>query len=169
LLRIRGIGVEKDADEAARIYRETFRRGGIESIDARACYGRCLIMGNGAERNVRRGLFHLRKACVAAKSEGWKILGDCYRYGYGVKQNYDTSVTYYNRAIVENWDISNVNLAHLSLGELCDQGVGLSRMQHNSYYYYSFAADRYNVNAAWKVGQMFEEGRGVDVHLDRLL
>lgn len=163
-----GIGVDQNLDEAARISRDAFQRGVIEAIDARERYGMCLILGRGVGRNTRLGLSHLRKACVPAKSERWKLLGDCYRYGYGVKQNYYISVMHYNRVIDETWDILNVGLAYLLLAELHEQGEGLSQMHCNAYHYYLFAADRYNVYAACKVGQTLEEGRGVDVHSDRV-
>jgi len=40
-------------------------------------------------------------------------------------------------------------------------------MEHKAYYYYKFAAERYNTEAQWKMGLMFEEGREVDIHFDR--
>jgi len=156
-----------DLKEAVRIYRKTWKEGGVEALDAQASLGMCYIMGRGVQKNFLRGLSHIRETCVEGSSRGWQYLGDCYRYGHGVVQNFDTSVLHYNRAIVESRGATNVVKSHLALGEMCEEGVGTRYMEHKAYYYYKFAAERYNTEAQWKMGLMFEEGREVDIHFDR--
>lgn len=76
---------------------------------------------------------------------------------------FDSAVFYYNGAIKVDSGVVNPVLAHLALGEMYDEGQGLSKMHHDSYYYYNYAAERSNADALWKLGVIFEEGRGADV------
>jgi len=160
-----GFGVEQNFKEAARIHHDTYKEGGFESTVSQAYYGHCLIRGLGVRQDVDRGFKLLRGACTEKWSVGWALLGDCYRHGYGIEQNYDTAVQHYNRAIEATYGGSV--LAHLSLGEMSEAGQGLSQMNHETIYYYKFAAENFNSAALWKLGRMFENGIDVDIDVTR--
>lgn len=106
-------------EEAVPIYRMTWERRGVEALDPQPSLGMCSILGRGVHKNVQRGLKHIPETCVEGSSRGWQYLGDWFRYGYGVIQNYNTSVLHYNQAIAESRGAMN---AVKSLGEMHEEG-----------------------------------------------
>lgn len=119
------------------------------------------ILSCSGSKKAEKGLILVRESCNESSSTRWGILEDCYRHGYGVEQNFNTAVFYYNRAIAVNRGIGALVLAHVALGEMKKEGQGIRNIKHGSHYYYLYAADRFYTSAQWKVGQMLETGKGV--------
>lgn len=53
-------------------------------------------------------------------------MGDCYRHGYGVERSNEMAVKFYDIAAQRG-----SALAHFHLGEMAEEGVGLSQVRHN--------------------------------------
>lgn len=163
-----GIGTERDYAIAARMYKKLYDGGGIEGAYAQPYYARCLILGRGLRKNVRKGLRLLNEGCAASsKSSSWDILGDCYRYGHGINRNKTKAIDSYKRSIALNRGAESAVLSHYSLAEMHASGEGLPQSYENSLYYYMYAADRYHNKAQWKLAIMFEHGLGIDLNTDR--
>jgi len=59
-------------------------------------------------------------------------MGDCYRYGYGVKKDATQAVYYYSKATQANVGMRALNNAHSSLADMYEKGEGLVKSQERA-------------------------------------
>jgi len=163
----RGFGVEQSLEKAAEVYRIVYENGGQEGIYTQGHYGMCLIRGRGVPENVKEGLKILRESCVENSTIGWNLLGDCYRYGYGVQRDANLAVYNYKQSTRANVGMRALSLAHESLGDMYEKGEGLPKSQDKAAFHFMFAADRHNHDAQMKIALMLESGIGLDKNIDR--
>ncbi len=61
--------------------------------------GVCLVRGKGVVQGMKKGWSLMCVSVQSNKDGGWFALGECYRYGYGVKKNLNEAVQGYGNAI----------------------------------------------------------------------
>lgn len=82
-------------EKACEVCREVYENGGHEGLYTQGHYVMCLVRGGGVRKNVKKGLRILQESCVSNSTIGSNLLGDCYRYGYGVQRDANQAVYNY--------------------------------------------------------------------------
>jgi TPR repeat protein len=83
-------------------------------------------------------------------------LGDMYKYGGGVPQNYEQAVKWYTKA-AEQGDV----YAQVSLGLMYQYGGGVPQNYEQAVKWYTKAAEQGEVYAQFNLGSMYRNGQGV--------
>ena len=78
-----GFGIEQDLTRAADIYREMAARRDWICKKNQVFYGLCLVRGRGVKQNRRLGMKVINEGLFDYCANGWAVLGDCHRFGYG--------------------------------------------------------------------------------------
>jgi TPR repeat protein len=87
-----GITVEKDIEEANRLYRQSADRN---CVDAQINLGINLIVGNGVEKNVFEGITWIKKAVDAGNPDAIYVMGHINIFGFNeLKKNYSEAYSY---------------------------------------------------------------------------
>ncbi|WP_010322543.1 tetratricopeptide repeat protein [Marinobacterium stanieri] len=120
-----GWGVDKDLEQAQRLYEQGARQGHLESVnslralknraykiefdklmplaengdgDAQNRIGEMFEFGYGVERDSDKAIEWYRKAADQNVVAAWHNIGRCYNFGTGVEQDYAEAETWYRKA-----------------------------------------------------------------------
>jgi len=148
----RGYGVEQDKNRAFELFRKSADLG---YADAQSTMGMLYFRGI-LEKDYALAVYWFRKAVKNEKRDeyGNYGLGECYYYGYGVKQNYKKAFMYYSIAAEQD----NVN-AMLQLAECFRLGQG-TEINYAKCFYWTWRANSER-KAIIKIISYFKDGVGV--------
>lgn len=158
-----GIGVKRDNEEAMYWFRKA-----AEQNDPGSQYELGVMMiknSKGLEGQILQAAEWLRKAaeqeCIPAQC----YLGDLYKRGHGVKQDYEKSAYWYRLA--ERCNLQFANQGDLdsqyNLGYMYKWGCpGIKKNCVKAVEWYRKAAKQGHCNAQYMLGMMYEEGREVE-------
>jgi TPR repeat protein len=126
-----GIGVEKNIEEAVRLYRIASESKFAVAISNMGC---CYENGIGVEQDEQEALRLYREAAEQGYAEAIFGVGYCYSNGIGIEQNFDEAVSWYRRAAAFN------NSGALNnLGSCYRDGQGVPASWSESVKYYRLA------------------------------
>lgn len=127
-----GKGVEKNAAEAQRWFRESAEKG-----FAKAQYNLGVIyyLGQGVVRNNEEAVKWFEKAAAQGLADAQYNLGVMYYQGAGVKQSYAEAFRLYSESAEKGYALAQYNLGLMYL-----QGTGIPKDQVKAYMYLSLAA-----------------------------
>ncbi len=110
-----GLGVAKDAQEAARLYRLA-----VDQHDPHAQYhlAFCFFDGAGVERNVQEEICLNRAAALQGHGCALHVISNCYSDGRGVVRNKLMAACFCRLAIELEDEHTEGNLNHLKLSEV---------------------------------------------------
>ncbi len=164
-----GNGVDVDYGKAVELYKKgseftgnTWRRAFVQPY-----YGRCLILGRGVPRDVKRGWELIQSSVTLNNESGWYIQAECYENGYGVKRNLKKAVESYLRATCSVESVFSRIRAHYALGRLYERGKGTSRNIEKAFEHFEYSANRMHREAQWKIALFCESGFGVEANIAR--
>src|SRR5436309_4809111 len=95
VLTEQGVGVERDAAIAAKLYRHAAERG---QRSAQLRWGLALMEGRDVEQDVVLGESWLRRAALAGDPDAAALVGDLYVKNGRLPPNYPEAATWYRRA-----------------------------------------------------------------------
>ena len=145
-----GLGVETDAEQAARWYRAAAAR----RVDmARLALARLQRTGALEPEPDEDQIKLLETAARRGLAEAQYELGVAYDRGIGVTQNYATAAGWYQRAAEQGLTDAQYNLA-----TLFDEGLGTPRDFEQAREWYMRAADAGEARAMNNLGYIYEKG-----------
>lgn len=130
-------------------------------------YGMCLVRGLGVTKRTQTGLKIIREGLSSGHACGWSVYGDCYRYGYGMKNDVVQAIRCYSTAIMAASGQRVIVDAHFALTEMFETGEGLVQDLEKAASHYISATNRTTRLAQGKVALFFEKGSGVEGHVHR--
>ena len=148
-----GDGVEQDAKEAARWFRQAALQG---NATAQYHLGLSLVNGHGAPANVVEGAQWYRKAADQGLAQAQFDLGICYRDGVGVGMDLKQAVAWFHKAAVHG-----SAEAQQGLGMAYSQGAGVPQDQAEAFRWFFKAAEQGDPYAQHDVGLCYRNGEGV--------
>ena len=164
----RGDGVDVDLGKAAQVYKDGMKLLPWARPYYQSFYGLCLIRGKGVNQDERNGWKLVQKSIQGHNATGWYVRGECYRNGYGVKQDLVEAVDCYERAMQMENGADGIVFSNYELGKMYERGLGGLRVDlRKAFDHYNYAAKRMHQEAQWKVALFCEKGTGVEKFLDR--
>ena len=110
---LHGTGTKADAGKAIGWLVHSYSKGDAESA---ALIGELLLTGNyGVHPNRRYALQWLRRAYEGGATVAGKLIGDAYRYGWGVTKNWETASYWYTQASLRGCPEADDAMQSLSL------------------------------------------------------
>jgi TPR repeat protein/transglutaminase-like putative cysteine protease len=106
-------------------------------------------------RNYALALIKWKPVADQGNSSAQVYLGDMYRDGRGVAQDYDEASRWYRKAAEQGDALGQSNLAYLF-----KRGLGLPQDYKQAFEWYSKAATQGNSYAQYNLGMLYAEGRG---------
>jgi len=91
-------------------------------------------------------------------------VGDMYRKGKGVEQNYEQAFYWYLKAAEQGHAD-----AQMSIGHMYDEGIGVSLDKVQAFHWYLKAAEQGHADAQYNIGIMYQFGEGVEQNLEQAL
>lgn len=129
-----------------------------EARDAKAQYD--LAKSFGENEDYGNAVKWYRKAAEQGHADAQYQLGECYRYGWGVKENKGLAAKWYGRAAEqEHAD------AQYQLGECYLFGEGLNENEESAVKWYAIAAEKGHADAQYQLGECYRYGWGVEKNL----
>lgn len=129
------------------------------SRDLRSCkysawyyLGVMYYYGQGVDVDYDKALRWLRMA-VDESNEGYAVIGDAYREGHGVEQNYGAAEECYSKAPVA--------YAKKRLGDMYRDGIGVKQNYREALKHYQQAAEWGSADAQDCLADMYRNGQGV--------
>ncbi len=110
--------------------------------------------GIATEKDEQKALDYYTKSANQGYLEAITELARLYRYGYCTEKNIEESIKWYEKAISKGHIESMLSLADLYIKELDDTPMAI--------HYYKQAAEKGNETAILKLGQIYEEGIGIE-------
>lgn len=159
----------KPASDANSFKRTTGLFGGsaaaVTSYDANTLFAMAAAIYNNVFANSLeekdRALKYFIQAGTLGHVEAQCKVGDLYREGYGMPQNYGLAIEWYTRA-AENGSIT----AKLNLGIMSEEGLGRLFKDYNAAHAHYFqAAETENAEAIYRLGRLYHAGMGVPMNL----
>lgn len=158
-----GWGIEQDYSQAVRWYSKAARQ---DYIPAQAQLGYESFYGKEGEKDDAKTILLLRKAAVPSSEFEIKCyidkarlcLGNCYFYGYGVDQDFEEAVKWYE-------SISPHILSGSRMRQIADcyyQGRLIKMDLKRAVIWYERAAIDGDLYAQYRLGRCYESGEGVD-------
>ena len=90
------------------------------------------------------------------------ILGNLYEQGLGVKQNYQSALSWYQKAGDQDSPEGQYNA-----GLLYFNGTGVAKDYRTAYEWFNDAADGKSIEGAYMLGVMYHEGHGVPINFEQ--
>ena len=164
-----GNGVDVDFGKAVELYKKgtEFTGNSWRRAHVQPYYGRCLILGRGVPRDVKRGWELIQNSVVLNNENGWYVQAECYHYGHGVKQNMKKAVESYFRATCSVESVFSRIRAHYALGCLYERGKGTVRNIEKVFKHFGYSANRMHSEAQWKIAMFCESGISVEQNIAR--
>ncbi|CAB5195310.1 unnamed protein product [Rhizophagus irregularis] len=141
-----GKGVEKDERKAFELYKETVAKG----YDwAKFKLAECYQNGKGVEKDEKKAVVLYEEVANDGYIWACNKLGDCYQNGKGVEKDERKAFELYNKVSAKV--------------ERAGRGEELAKdLNEVSYWYQKSAADYDNELALYKLGEIYELGKGVN-------
>ena len=148
-----GIGVVKDATEAAHLYRKAAEQGHAE---AQAFLGYLYASGEGVPEDLEEAVAWIRKAAEQGSAVGQFWIGMHYFKGLGVPEDKAQAVAWFRKA-AEQGDAD----AQRSLGCCYSNGEGVPKDKAEAVAWYLKAAEQGDAIAQSNLGACYCDGVGV--------
>ena len=108
------------------------------------------------DKNYELALHYFQMAADEGHDNAIYYLGECYYYGYGVKEDYKEAVRYYRMAM----DLGN-SKAISDLGYCYQNGYGVEKDEKEALRLFQMSADQGNSYGQYHLGYCYEKGLGV--------
>ena len=152
-LYLKGIGVVKDYDQAAKWFRCAAERGYARSqFELALRYSN----GQGVLQDFSQAAAWYRKAAEQGNADAQNNLGSLYLSGQGVEKNSAEAAAWFRKAAEQGHDVAQV-----SLGCLYKDGDGVNQDYSMAVALYTKAAEKGNVSAQFNLGVLFGQGIGI--------
>jgi TPR repeat protein len=122
---------------------------------AQVCYGRMLLEGTGARKDLVGALQWFRRAARQGDMDAVNMTGRCLDNGWGTAEDPAAAAGLFKRAADSGHAWAQYNLAHMYL-----DGRGVARDLPRAYRYYLRAAEQQHARAMNLLGRCCEEGWG---------
>ena len=132
---------------------------------AQAEWGRCLINGDGVEKNPEKAIFYLESAAEQNNHEAMRMLGDIYYFGSGVSVDYAAAFNWYQNAVNDPEKADDI--AECMIGDCYYNGNGVEKDDNQAFLWYQKAAEKDNPDAQYKLGNCYYHGDGVEVDKEK--
>ena len=149
----KGIGVEKDVNEAVSLFRSAANDG---FAAAQFSLAMCYQAGEGVEENPEEAVKFYQLAAEQGHPLAQTYLGICYRDNIGVEKDLEKAVDWFKKAA----DQENPE-AQFHLGLCYKNGSGLSKNSNEAARLFQLADDQGNAEAQYHLGLCYETGEGV--------
>ena len=156
-----GRGVQCNLRKAAWLYTRAAKQG---DRDAQYYLGVMYEEGRGVERNLAEAARLYTLAVEQGNRNAQFKLAVMYGEGRGVKRDLAEAARLFKLVVEQGLEIKPINLGIMNerLGFMCEHGLGgAERDLAEATRLYTLAVDQGNRNAQWRLGAMYEEGRGV--------
>lgn len=153
-----GLGCNQDYEKAFFLYKQAVEKE--KSSDTLSDLAECYLYGKGTEVDEIKAFELLEQAYSIDNTANvvQKLLGDCYRNGWGTKQNIYEAIKYYKQA-ADN----NNSVAQLSLGVIYFNGEnGIIKNKQTAFQLFKRSAENGNAYAMYNTGLCFENGFGCE-------
>ncbi|RHZ81775.1 hypothetical protein Glove_117g189 [Diversispora epigaea] len=150
-----GLGVEKDAKKAFRIYYKLAGEGSLMALNNVAyCYDYGLGVEKDKEKAFELYLKSAEKGCLLAQfNVGW-----CYEHGTGITKDETKGFHFYLKSACAG----NIN-AMCNVGYSYENGVGISKDEKEAFKWYMKAAEKELNMAQHNSGCCYIDGEGIEV------
>ena len=145
-----GKGVKEDKEEALEWYKKAAEMGHLEALSK---VGSIYY----SKEAYQEAVTWLKKAVDNDIPDGCYLLGLCYDYGIGIKQDKEKAVDLYRRA-AEMGEVS----AQYCLGISYQEGNGVNIDEKEAARWFKEAAENGDASAQEELGECYISGRGVD-------
>lgn len=149
-----GIGIQKDAVEAAKWFRKSADQG---NANAQAILGMAYALGKGVEKDADQAALWFRKAADQGNPNAQVCLANCYAEGTGVVKDAAEAAKWFHKAA----DQGNPD-GQYCLGVAYANGTGVEKNVSEAAKWYRMAADQGYALAQYNLGVYYREGTGVD-------
>ena len=149
-----GKGVERNENEAFKLFGLAAAQGHIEAIDN---IGRCYYNGIGTKQNFSEAYNWFRKAAELGNPQAQYTLGVCYNKGNGVAQDYTEAIKWFKKAAEQDHTD-----ALASLAQCYKNGIGVKKDSVEANKYMVRAANNGSDWAQNQLGIMLFVGDGVE-------
>ena len=106
--------------------------------------------------DVERAVSYFKKSAEFGNAEAQRILGDCYFWGEGIREDKSEAVKWY-RLAAEQGDAE----AQRILGACYYFGTGIREDKREAVKWYRLAAEQKNSEARWRLGSCYYFGTGI--------
>jgi hypothetical protein len=138
------------------------RSADLGDSDGQFRYGRCLLSGEGGERDVDSGVEYLRQSAEEGNAWAEAEYGKCLLDGLGLRQDIGRGIKYVKRSAGKS------NPRGMSyLGSCLENGIGIKRNLVRAAEYYRLSADQWNSEGQFNLGRCLENGIGIERNLVR--
>ena len=120
-------------------------------------YARCLLTGEGTQKDEKTAVAWLKKALERGVSEAERLYADCLSSGTGTDRNAKLAAYHYEM-LAENGDVS----AQLTTGDNYRYGRGVNVNYRRAYSWYLSSAQSGNGEAMYKLAVCLFDGIGVE-------
>lgn len=149
----RGIGFEKDFQQATFWYKKSAEQG---NVNAQFNLANCYYDGKGVTQDYQQSVYWYKKAAEQEDVVAQYNLGNCYYEGKGVAQNYKQAVYWWRKSAEKGFAH-----AQCSLGLCYKYGYGLGQSFEQCVFWYKKAAEQGNAQAQFNLGNCYYNGEGV--------
>jgi TPR repeat protein len=143
LIYEKGIGIEKNLNEAIRYYRLSANQGNIAAI---YYLGYCYFNGLGIKQDYHIAVKLYNKSAIKGYAAAQNNLGFCYFVGIGIKKNYFEAIRWYTSSAEQGYAAAQFNL-----GYCYEQGFGVPVNKQEMFRCYQLAASQGHSKALTKL------------------
>ena len=110
------------------------------------------------EKDYQKSIYWLKKSLEHNEDKlSLAALGNYYKNGFGVEQNYEKAFELYKKSAEQGYD-----LAQFELGIMYDKGLGVDQDYAQAMKWYQKAAEQGHANAQALIGVLYHNGLGVE-------
>ena len=118
----------------------------------------------GLEKDEEEAVIWYRKLADKGSPWGQYALGDCFREGSGVAQNYEKAVYWYKKAAEQGDGSAQYRLARCYL-----DGQGVEKNEQESFKWMAKASESNSMSSVLELGLYYAAGIGVNINLEQSL
>jgi TPR repeat protein len=158
-----GVGVSKDAYEAAKYYRKASDLG---DVNAKFNLGLLYLSGENIKKDEAEAVKLFKEASEKGFTRAQMFLANAYEHGQGIEKNEEKAFEWYSK-VAENEGaesiISYIADSQFCLAKLCEKGFNTKEKDlEKALYWYTKSAENGNLMAQVTLGDMYRNGRGVE-------
>ena len=155
---LEGKGTEQDYIEALEFFHKAAANGNLAARkQLKKMY--CEKFKAACQEVLKR----FQEATLWGDEESQNVLGDIYRNGYGIGQNYQKALRYYREAAIGEFaENKSVQAARKALGDMYLKGEGVKMDYRKAFKFYEKAAEQGDAEAQFQLGQMYLKGEGIE-------
>ena len=154
LLYDRGLGVEKNRQQAIKWYQKSAEQG---ESNGQYSLGLGYKLGEGIEQNYKLATLWYHKAAMQNNAYGQTSMGSMYMLGRGVEKDYKQAIEWYRKAAEQGGLLGQV-----AMGNVYESGKGVEKDYKQAVKWYRKAAEQDYSTAQSHLGYMYREGKGVE-------